>query len=55
MEGKASGSDLTNEKLFVKFQNYIDASTCSSKENKILVILDNHKSHILLDIIDKTK
>ena len=53
--GKATKSGWINEGLFVKFLDHISDLTCYSKESKILVILDNHESHISLAAIDKAR
>ena len=37
------------------FLDHISDLTCCSKESKILVILDNHESHISLAAIDKAR
>ena len=53
--GKATKSGWIHEGLFVEFLDHINDWSCFSKESKILVILDNHESHISLAAIDKAR
>ena len=53
--GKATKTGWINKGLFVEFLDHISDLTCCSKESKILVILDNHESHISLAAIDKAR
>ena len=51
--GKATRSGWINESAFLDFLDHVGDLTCSSRENKILVLLDNHETHISLSVIDK--
>ena len=50
---KATRSRWINESAFLDFLDHVGDLTCSSRENKILVLLDNHETHISLSVIDK--
>ena len=43
------------EKTFKNWLNHFLYFSHPSKENPILLILDNHKSHLTIDFIDKAK
>ena len=53
--GKATRSGWINESAFLDFLDHVGDLTCSSRENKILVLLDNHETHISLSVIDKAR
>ncbi|XP_026326754.1 uncharacterized protein LOC113235308 [Hyposmocoma kahamanoa] len=59
MEGAPEGSigatnrtGWINSEIFVQVLRHIQKHTLSSKENPILLLCDNHESHISLDAID---
>ena len=51
----ANSSGWVNEDLFLDYLNYFIRHTRYSKENKVLLILDNHEAHISLAAIDLAK
>ena len=53
--GKATRSGRINESAFLDFLDHVGDLTCSSRENKILVLLDNHETHISLSVINKAR
>ena len=53
--GKATRSGWINESAFLDFLDHVGDLICSSRENKILVLLDNHETHISLSVIDKAR
>jgi len=53
--GKATRTGWINEEAFISFLGYIADMTVSSHDNKILIILDNHESHISLGAVDKAR
>lgn len=50
--GVANPSGWMTGELFPKFLKHFVAKVNCSKENKVLLILDNHESHITLEVID---
>ena len=50
--GRATRSGWINEEVFVHYLKHIVHHSRCSIENKILLILDNHESHISLEAID---
>lgn len=53
--GGANSSGWVNEDLFLDYLNHFICHTRCSKENKVLLILDNHEAHISLAAIDLAK
>ena len=53
--GKAAPSGWINEKLFIEYLSHFAVHTQCSKENMVLLILDNHESHISLAAVDKCR
>ena len=53
--GKANPSGWINEKLFIEYLDHFASHTQCSKENMVLLILDNHESHISLAAVDKCR
>ena len=53
--GKARSTGWISEELFLEYIDFLAEKTRCSIDKKILVILDNHESHISLDVIDKSK
>ena len=53
--GCATKSGWINEGLFIEYLNHVIQHTRCSKEHKILLILDNHESHITLQAVDLAK
>ena len=53
--GCATKSGWINEGLFIEYLNHVIHHTRCSKEHKILLILDNHESHITLQAVDLAK
>ena len=53
--GQCSRSGWINEELFLYYLDHLINRTRCSPDHKILLILDNHESHISLRVIDKAK
>ena len=53
--GCATKSGWINEELFVQYLQHLIKHTRCSKEHQILLILDNHESHVSLQAIDMAK
>ena len=53
--GKENPSGWINEKLFIEYLDHFAIHTQCSKENMVLLILENHESHISLAAVDKCK
>ncbi len=53
--GVASRSGWINEELFLIYLQHVITKTRCSREHKILLILDNHESHVTLKEVDLTK
>ena len=53
--GGTNSSGWVNEDLFLDYLNHFIRHTRCSKENKVLLILDNHEAHISLAAIDLAK
>ena len=53
--GGANSSGWVNEDLFLDYLNHFIRHTRCSKENRVLLILDNHEAHISLAAIDLAK
>ena len=53
--GKASRSGWINTEIFVEFLEHIVQLTGCTPERKILIIMDNHESHISIAVIDKAR
>ena len=51
--GQCSKSGLINEELFLYYLDHLINRTRYSPDHKILLILDNHESHLSLRVIDK--
>ena len=51
--GAATKSGWINEEIFVQFLGHFVAQTRCSKDNKIVLITDNHESNTCLGTIDK--
>lgn len=50
--GFANRSGWMTEKLYVEFLKHLQKHTRCSKDNKILLIVDNHDSHVSLNAVD---
>ncbi|KAF2884958.1 hypothetical protein ILUMI_21235 [Ignelater luminosus] len=50
--GLANPSGWMNSSLFVSVMEHFIRETCSTKENPTLLNMDNHESHISLDVIN---
>ncbi|CAM1295476.1 Uncharacterised protein r2_g465 [Pycnogonum litorale] len=53
--GKPNQSGWINEQLFIEYLQHIIRNTRCTKERKILLILDNHESHVSVAAIDLAK
>ena len=53
--GKANPSGWTSAAIFVEYLDHFGKHSQCSKENMVLLILDNHESHISLAAIDRCK
>ena len=53
--GRATRSGWMNEDTFVEYLNHIIKHTRCSPERKILLILDNHNTHISLNVVDTAR
>ena len=53
--GRATHSGWMNEETFVEYLNHIIKHTRCSPEKKILLILDNHDTHISLNVVDTAR
>ena len=53
--GAATKSGWINEDIFVEYLDHVIEQTGCSKDRKILLIMDNHESHVSLAAIDKAK
>ncbi|GFR85799.1 tigger transposable element-derived protein [Elysia marginata] len=53
--GSATRSGWMNEEVFVDYLKHIIQHTRCSPENKILLILDNHDTHICLSAVDTAR
>lgn len=53
--GRATRSGWTNEDVFVEYLQHLQYHARCSQEKKILLILDNHESHISLKAIDYSR
>lgn len=51
-KGRATRSGWINQEVFLDYLNHIIKHTKCSPEKKILLIIDNHDSHIALDVVD---
>lgn len=49
--GFASRSGWMTQEVFLEVIKHIQVHTCSTKENPILIVLDNHESHVCLETI----
>lgn len=49
--GFASKSGWMTKEIFVEVVKHVQKHTSSSKENPILVLLDNHETHVSIDLI----
>ena len=52
---KANPSDWINDKLFIEYLDHFATYIQCSKENMVLLILDNHESYISLAAVDKCR
>ena len=52
---QCSKSSWINEELFLVYLEHVISRTRCSLDHKILLLLDNHESHILLRVIEKAK
>jgi len=53
--GRATRSGWINEDIFLEYLQHIIRNTRCSPDHKILLIMDNHESHISLKVIDTAK
>ena len=53
--GQCNRSGWINENLFLVYMDHLIKHIRCGPKHKILLILDNHESHISLDVIDKAK
>ena len=53
--GRATRSGWMNEEIFVDYLNHVIKHTRCSPERKILIILDNHDTHISLKAVDTAR
>ncbi|XP_072380551.1 uncharacterized protein [Diabrotica undecimpunctata] len=53
--GGANLSGWSNEKLFLHYLQYFIARVKPREQEKVLLILDNHESHIAVSVIDLAK
>ena len=53
--GRASRSGWVNEKRFIDFLEHVSKLAGSSPDRKLLVVMDNHKSHVSIGVIDKAR
>ena len=53
--GRTTRSGWMNEETFVEYLNHIIKHTRCSPEKKILLILDNHDTHISLNVVDTAR
>ena len=53
--GQCRKSGWINEELFLVYLEHLISRTRCSLDHKILLLLDNHESHISLRVIDKAK
>jgi hypothetical protein len=53
--GRATRSGWINEDIFLEYLLHIIKNTRCSPDHKILLIMDNHESHISLKVIDTAK
>lgn len=53
--GRATRSGWINEDIFVEYVQHIIRNVRCSPDHKILLIMDNHESHISLKVIDLAK
>lgn len=53
--GRATRSGWINEDIFLEYLQHIIRNTRCSPDHKILLIMDNHESHVSLKVIDTAK
>ena len=53
--GAANPSGWSNERTFSEFLDHFIAHAHPSKENQVVLLMDNHSSHISIDAIAKAK
>ena len=53
--GAARSGGWINEEIFLQYLDHIIKFTRCSKEHKILIIMDNHETHISLSAVDKAR
>ena len=53
--GSATVTGWSNEEIFIKYLNHFIAHVKCSTTDKVLVIMDNHDSHVTLEAIDLAK
>lgn len=53
--GKANPSGWSNEKIFLEYLDHFIQHSRASTENRVLLILDNHESHMSVDVINKAR
>lgn len=53
--GVATVSGWINDKIFLEYLDHFIRYTGPTKENKILLVLDNHHSHVTIEAIDRAK
>lgn len=51
--GGAAPSGWSNEQLFLKFLDHFVSHVKSSKEERILLVLDNHETHLSVEALEK--
>lgn len=52
-DGTANPSGWSTEAIFLKYMDHFVKHTNPSRENRVLLILDNHESHMSPEVIDK--
>ncbi|XP_047123036.1 uncharacterized protein LOC124806312 [Hydra vulgaris] len=50
--GMATKSGWINSSIFLEVLKHIKLKTCCSKENPILLLVDNHESHVTIEAVD---
>ena len=53
--GAARSGGWINEEIFLQYLDHIIKFTRCGKEHKILIIMDNHETHISLSAVDKAR
>lgn len=50
--GGATPTGWSNEEMFLKFLNHFLNHVKSSKEERVMLLLDNHESHLSIEVLD---